>query len=197
MNNIYEIDGVRPVVDPTSFVHPQAVLIGDVIIGPGCYIGPGASIRGDFGRIIIGSGVNIQDTCVLHCFPEADLVLQDNAHIGHNAVLHGCVVKKNALIGISAVVMDYAVIGENSFVAAMAFVKSRFEVPDNVLAAGIPARVVRKLREDEIKWKSLGTGSYQEMAVRSRNTLKATTPLRAVEPGRKRVNWSKQDVSLP
>ena len=196
MAKVYEIEGIKPVVDSGAFVHPDAVLIGDVIVGPGCYIGPCASIRGDFGRIIIGAGVNVQDTCVLHSFPEADLILEDNAHIGHGAVLHSCVIKKNALIGMNSVVMDDAVIGENSFVAAMAFVKSKFEVPDRVLVAGIPAKVVRQLSEEEIKWKSHATGFYQDLAVRSLKSLKRTEPLSEVAPDRKRVNCSRQAITF-
>ncbi len=196
MAKVYEIEGIKPVVNSSAFIHPDAVLIGDVIIGPACYIGPCASIRGDFGRIIIGAGVNVQDTCVLHSFPEADLILEDNAHIGHGAVLHSCVIKKNALIGINSVVMDDAVVGENSFVAAMAFVKSKFEVPDRVLVAGIPAKVVRPLSEEEIKWKSHGTGFYQDLAVRSSESLKPTEPLSEVEPDRKRVNWPRQAATF-
>jgi phenylacetic acid degradation protein len=191
---VYEIDNVKPVVTPGSFVHPDAVLIGDVIIGPECYIGPCACLRGDFGRIIIGRKVNIQDTCVLHSFPEEDVILEDNAHVGHGAVLHGCVVKSNALIGIKSVVMDGAVIGENSFVAAMAFVKSNFEVPDNVLVAGIPAKVVRDLSQEEITIKSYGTDFYNQLAARSAKTMKSTQPLTEAEPERKRVNCSKQDL---
>ena len=164
---VYEIDNVKPVVAPGSFIHPDAVLIGDVIIGPECYIGPCACLRGDFGRIIIGRKVNIQDTCVLHSFPEEDVILEDNAHVGHGAVLHGCVVKNNALIGIKSVVMDGAVIGENSFVAAMAFVKSNFEVPDNVLVAGIPAKVVRDLSKEEITTGPRRQASESEFARRS------------------------------
>ena len=128
---VFAIDGVVPVVDPTAFVHPTAVLIGDVIVGPGCYIGPCASLRGDFGRLILQAGVNVQDTCVIHSFPEHDTVVEVNGHIGHGAVLHCCTVRRNALVGMNAVVMDNAVIGENSFVAACSFVKVGMEVPDD------------------------------------------------------------------
>jgi len=132
----YEIDGLIPVVHPTAFVHPTAILIGDVIVGPGCYVGPAASLRGDFGRLVLEEGSNLQDTCVMHGFPGTDTVLEANGHVGHGAVLHGCRVKRNALVGMNAVVMDNAVVGESAMVAACAFVKAGMEIPPRVLAAG-------------------------------------------------------------
>src|SRR5690606_18152949 len=142
---IYEIDGLIPVVDPTSYVHPMATLIGDVIVGPNCYIAPGASMRGDFGRLVMHAGCNLQDNCVIHGYPDTDTVLEGDAHIGHGAILHGCTVKRNALVGMGAVIMDGAVIGEDSFVAALAFVKAGFTVPPRRLVAGIPGKIVREL----------------------------------------------------
>ena len=184
---VYEIDGVTPVVHPTAFVHPSAVLIGDVIVGAGCYIGPAACLRGDFGRLDIRAGANVQDTCVLHAFPGHDTLIEENGHIGHGAVLHGCIVRRNALVGMNAVVNDNAVIGESAIVAAMAFVKAGMIVPPRTLVAGIPAKVVRALTELELAWKVEGTDSYHELARRSRATMRATTPLEAPEPGRKRL----------
>lgn len=124
---VYSIDGITPVVDPTAYVHPSAILIGDVIIGPGCYVGPAASLRGDFGRLILEEGANVQDTCVLHGFPGTDTVVEKDGHIGHGAVLHGCRIGRNALVGMNAVVMDGAEIGAESIVAACAFVKAAFK----------------------------------------------------------------------
>ena len=184
---VYQIDGVTPVIDPTAYVHPTAVLIGDVIIGPRCYVGPAACLRGDFGRLILKEGANIQDTCVMHGFPNSDTVVEEDGHIGHGAVLHGCTVKKNALVGMNAVVMDGAVVGESAIVAAMAFVKAQFEVPDRTLVAGSPARIIRELSDKEIEWKSQGTAQYQDLAVRSLSTMKAVDALTSVEPDRKRL----------
>ena len=184
---VYAIDGITPVVDPTAFVHPSAVLIGDVIVGPGCYIGPCASLRGDFGRIEVRAGANIQDSCVMHGFPSTDTIVEEEGHIGHAAVLHGCVVRRNALVGMNAVVNDNAEIGESAIVAAMAFVKAGFVVPPRTLVAGIPAKVMRELTAQEMAWKVEGTRSYQELTRRSLATMTATQPLSAVEPGRKRV----------
>lgn len=185
---VYAIDGIVPVVDPTAYVHPSAVLIGDVIVGPGCYVGPCASLRGDFGRLILERGSNIQDTCVMHGFPGTDTVVEEDGHIGHGAVLHGCRVGRNALVGMNAVIMDNAVIGEASIVAASAFVKAGVEIPSRVLVAGIPAKVIRPLSEEEIRWKSEGTATYQDLSRRSLATMEETTPLSAVEPGRKRIH---------
>lgn len=184
---VYAIDGVTPVVDPTAFVHPSAVLIGDVIVGAGCYIGPLASLRGDFGRIDVRAGANIQDTCVLHAYPNTDAVVEDDGHIGHGAVLHGCIVQRNALVGMNAVVNDNAVIGESAIVAAMAFVRAGMVVPPRSLAAGVPARVLRALTEQELAWKVEGTRTYQELTRRSLRTMRATAPLAAPEEGRRRL----------
>ncbi|MFL6662741.1 MAG: phenylacetic acid degradation protein PaaY, partial [Rhizobacter sp.] len=141
----YSIEGVVPVVDPSAYVHPTAVLIGDVIVGPGCYVGPCASLRGDFGRIVLERGANVQDTCVIHGFPSHDTVVEENGHIGHGAVLHSCVVRRDALVGMNAVVMDDAEVGEAAIVAACAFVAAGVKVPPRSLAAGVPARVLRGL----------------------------------------------------
>ncbi len=186
----YAIDGVRPVVDPTAFVHPSADLIGDVIIGSGCYIGPGASLRGDFGRLILEQGVNVQDTCVMHGFPGTDTLVEKNGHVGHGAVLHGCRVGSGALIGMNAVVMDGAVISESAIVAAMSFVKADFEVPARSLAGGIPARIMRQLSDQEIEWKESGTRDYQRLALRCFESLEETTALTEVEENRQRLDVS-------
>jgi phenylacetic acid degradation protein len=185
---VYSINGVTPVVDPSAFVHPSAVLIGDVIVGAGCYVGPCASLRGDFGRIEIRAGANLQDACVAHGFPGTDTIVGEDGHIGHCAVLHGCIVERNALVGMNAVINDNAVIGESAIVGAMAFVKARMIVPPRMLCAGMPARVVRELTATELAWKIEGTRSYQELARRSLATMQATAPLAAVEADRKRLD---------
>lgn len=182
----YAIDGIVPVVDPTAYVHPSAVLIGDVIVGARCYVGPCASLRGDFGRIVLQEGANLQDCCVMHGFPGTDTVIEADGHIGHGAVLHGCVIKRNALVGMKAVVMDEAVVGESAIVAACAFVKAGMQVPPRTLAAGVPARVLRDLREDELAWKIEGTQQYHELARRSLATMREVSPLAAPEPDRRR-----------
>lgn len=190
---IWSWDGVVPVVAPSAFVHPEAVLIGDVIVGAGCYVGPGAVLRGDFGRITLEPGSNMQETCVAHAFPGKDVVVEERGHIGHGAVLHGCHIGRNALIGMNAVVMDEARIGANSIVGAMAFVRAGMEIPANVMAVGSPAKVLRELSEQEIDWKSRGTDVYRQLAVDARTKLAPAQPLAEVEAGRRRVTAPEYD----
>ena len=168
---VYSLDGIVPVVDPSSFVHPRATLIGDVIIGPRCYIGPGAALRGDMGRIVVEAGSNVQDNCVLHTFPAKEVRLEEDSHIGHGAVLHGCTVQRAALVGINAVVMDDVIVGEQSLVGAASFVRAGFIVPPRTLVMGAPARVIRELTAEEIAWKAVGTREYQELTVRCLTSL--------------------------
>jgi phenylacetic acid degradation protein len=180
----YAIDGVIPVVHETAFVHPTAVLIGDVIVGPGCYVGPVASLRGDFGRIVLQEGVNVQDTCVIHGFPKSETVVEANGHIGHGAVLHGCVVRHDALVGMNAVVMDEAEVGAYSIVAACAFVRAGLKLPEKSLIAGLPAKVMRPLSDDEIRWKLEGTRQYQRLSQRCHDSLQEVMPLRELDAHR-------------
>ena len=184
---VYCLDGITPVIDPSAFVHPQASIIGDVLIGARCYVGPGASLRGDFGRIIMNQGSNVQDCCVLHSFPNRDTLLEEDSHIGHSAVLHGCTIRRGALIGIGSIVMDEVVVEEEAFVGAGSFVRAGFVVPRRTLALGSPARVVRELTAQEIAWKARGTTEYQELAARCLTGLKECSPLPAVEPDRRRM----------
>lgn len=193
MAQIYSYDGLIPVIDPLAFVHPAATVIGDVIIGPACYVGPGAVLRGDFGRIVLERGSNVQETCVVHSFPNLEVVIGEAGHIGHGAVLHGCRIGANAMVGMNAVIMDEAVIGENAIVAAMAFVKAGAEIPANSLALGSPARVVRELTADEIAWKRQGTAIYQRLALEAKEKLAAVEPLTAAEPDRRRVRAPEYD----
>lgn len=185
---VWAIEGVVPVIHPTAFVHPTAVLIGDVIVGPGCYVGPCASLRGDFGRCVLEEGSNVQDNCTLHAFPGMDAVVEVNGHVGHGAVLHGGVVKRDALVGMNAVIMDGAVIGEGAIVAAMAFVKAGCVVPPRSLAAGLPAKVLRELSEQEIAWKREGTDTYQQLTRRSLASMVECDPLAEPEENRPKVD---------
>jgi len=184
---VYSIDGVTPVVDPTAYVHPSAVLIGDVVVGPGCYIGPHASLRGDFGHIEVRAGANLQDCCVMHGFPGTGTIVEEEGHIGHGAVLHSCTIGRNALVGMNAVVNDNAVVGDSAIVGAMAFVKAGMVIPPRTLVAGIPARVIREVTEQELAWKIDGTRSYQDLTRRCLATLHPTVPLASVTPDRKRL----------
>jgi phenylacetic acid degradation protein len=185
---VYAIDGLTPVVHPSAFVHPSAVLIGDVIVGARAYIGPCACLRGDFGRIVVEEGANIQDTCMLHGFPGKDTVVGAEATIGHGAVLHGCVIGRGALVGMNCVVNDNAIVGEDAVVAALAFVKAEDSIPARALAVGIPARTLRSLTTEELRWKKDNMHLYQQLAVRSAATMREVEALTAVEPNRKRID---------
>jgi phenylacetic acid degradation protein len=185
---VYSLEGITPVVHPDAHVHETAVLIGDVIIGAGCYIGPNASLRGDFGRIIVEAGANVQDTCVMHSFPGKDCIVERDGHIGHGAVLHGCRIGVNVLVGMNAVVMDDVIIGESSIIAATAFVASKFECPPRSLVMGVPAKVKRGLSDKEIEWKTRGTLEYQQLAERCNASLVRTEALTEVEDDRGRMD---------
>ena len=193
MPKVYAIDGVTPVVDPTAFVHPRAVLIGDVTIGAESYVAPGASLRGDFGRIVIGRACSFQDNCIAHIFAREELIIGDHVIIGHGAVLHGCTVRDNALVGMNAVVMDGAEIGECSFVAGLSFVRARFKVPPRSLVAGIPAKLLRDLTQEEIDWKRESDNDYIEIARRSHASLELVEAL--TEPDAEGVRMNVDGIS--
>ena len=183
----YSIDGMIPVVHPGAFVDPSAELIGDGWVGDGVYVGPFASLRGDFGRLVLEAGSNLQDHCTMHGFPGSDTVVEEDGHIGHGAVLHGCRIRRNALVGMNAVVMDGAVVGEDAIVAAMCFVRAGFEVPARHLIAGVPGRVVRELTATELSWKVDGTLTYQRLVQRCKATLRPVEPLASDDPARARL----------
>lgn len=183
----YRFQGITPVVHPSAFVHESAVLIGDVWVGEGCYVGPCAVLRGDFGRVVLRDGSNFQDTCVAHSFPDRDVVVEENGHVGHGTVLHGCTVGRQALVGMNSVLMDEVVIGEESIVGAMSFVRHGFTCPPRSLVVGTPAKVIRSLEQKEIDWKKGGTQEYVELAKRSLQTMQAVTPLERDDPNRPRL----------
>lgn len=189
MVQVYCIDGIVPVVHPTAFVHPSAVLIGDVIVGPDVYIGPSASLRGDFGRLVIEEGASFQDCCVMHGYFDTDTVIQRAVQVGHGAILHGCVIKRNSLVGMNAVVLDEAVIGAESLVAVGAVVKAGMCVPPRSLVAGVPARIVRKLSDEDIAEQNLGAEFYRRLIRRSLQTMRQTDALTEMEPDRRRLTF--------
>ena len=187
MAKVYAYDGVVPVVDRSAFVHPEAVLIGDTHVGAGAYVGPGAILRGDFGRVVVGANANLQETCVMHAFPNKDVVIEERGHVGHGAVLHGCRIGENAMVGMNAVIMDDVVIGAESIVAALAFVKAGMQIPPRSMVVGMPAKVIRELTEDEVAWKSQGTAIYTRLAAEAGEKLVACDPLPRAEAGRRRI----------
>lgn len=185
MANIFEFQGMKPVIDPSAFVHPNATVIGNVIIGKDVYIGPGAAIRGDWGEIIISDGCNVQENCTIHMFPGTTVLLKEDAHIGHGAIIHGATIGKNTLIGMNAVIMDDVIVGDECIVGSMAFVQARFEIPNRSLAVGNPARVIKEVSDKMLDWKSMGTRLYQQLPKECHDTLKACEPLRKVPENRK------------
>lgn len=187
---IYEFDGFIPVVHESAFVHPQAVVTGNVIIGKDVYIGPGAAIRGDWGEIIIEDGCNVQENCTIHMFPGTTVLLKASAHVGHGAIIHGATLGRNCLIGMNAVIMDDAEIGDESIVGALSFVKAGVSIPPRSIAAGNPAKVIREVSDEMIAWKTKGTELYQQLPGDLHRTLKAVEPLREVPKDRK----SQKDV---
>mgnify|MGYP000138394100 FL=1 len=180
----YSFNGFIPVVDPSSYIHDTASIIGDVIIGKDCYVGPGAVIRGDWGRIIIEDGCNVQENCVVHMFPGKHITFESGAHIGHGAVVHGATLKANCLIGMNAVVMDGAVVGKNSIIGALSFVKAEEIIPDNHLYAGNPGRIIKEISADMIEWKTEGTALYQSLPASCHSSLLPVSPLTSIEENR-------------
>jgi phenylacetic acid degradation protein len=179
--NVYSFEESVPVVDPDSYVHPTSTLIGDVIVGARCFVGPGAVMRGDLGPLVMEPGSNLQDNCVIHTTPGINTVLAEGCIVGHGAILHGCRVGRRALIGMNAVVMDEAEIGEHAFVGALALVPARFKVPPRMLAFGSPVRLRRPLSEQEIAWLDRGSQVYQELTARYKQSLLPCSPLEKIE----------------
>jgi len=173
----YQFEGMRPVIHPSAFVHPDAVLIGDVIIGAGAYVAPGACLRGDYGRLIVEAGANIQDGCVMHGYAGVDTIAGAGSSIGHGAILHGCRIGRGSLVGMRAVVMDGAQIGAESIVAAMSFVPAGFTAEARQLVKGIPARCSRPVTDQELHWNSLNSQEYRDLAQRCRAALTPCQPL--------------------
>jgi len=174
----YAYKGVIPVVHESAFVHPQANVTGDVNIGKDVYIGPGAAIRGDFGKIIIEDGCNVQENCTIHMFPGVTVVLKQNAHIGHGAIIHGAEIGRNCLIGMNAVIMDDVVIGDECIVGALTFIKAKEKFERRSLIAGNPAKVLKEVSDEMIHWKTEGTGIYQQLARDAHEQLLPCEPLR-------------------
>lgn len=187
---IYAIDNFIPVIKKNTYVHPSAEIIGDVIIEENCFIGPGAVLRGDFGRIHISHHSNVQDNCVLHSFPDIDCFLEPYSHIGHSAVLHGCRIGENSLVGMNAVIMDETIIGKESMVAACSFVRAKFIAEPRSMIMGIPAKVTRQLTDQDLSWKNQGTQDYINLAIRATNSMRIIEPLTEPQSDRPRFDDS-------
>jgi len=180
----YAFKGFIPVVDPTAFVHPQAAITGNVIIGKNVYIGPGAAIRGDWGGIVIEDGCNVQENCTIHMFPGITVYLKEAAHIGHGAIIHGAQICKNSLIGMNAVIMDNAQIGNECIVGALSFIPADTIIPDRSLVVGNPGKIIKQVSDDMISWKSAGTALYQQLPHECYEALVPCEPLRKIPDNR-------------
>jgi phenylacetic acid degradation protein len=177
---IYEFNGYRPVVHRSSFVHPQACVTGNVIIGKNVYIGPGAAIRGDWGEIVISDGCNVQENCTIHMFPGVSVMLEENAHIGHGAIIHGGHIGKDVLIGMNSVVLDNVIIGEGSIVGALTLVPEGMQIPARKLVVGSPAKIIKDVTDEMLDWKKQGTAIYQSLPKQMHESFKPCEPLTSI-----------------
>ena len=181
---IYAFKGFIPVVHPSSFVHPQAAVTGNVIIGKNCYIGPGAAIRGDWGGIEIADDCNVQENCTIHMFPGVIVKLEEGAHIGHGAIIHGAHIGKNVLIGMNSVIMDEVIIEQESIIGALSFIKAKSHIKRRSLMAGNPAKWIKEVSDDMLAWKTKGTALYQKLPVDCHESLKETEALTTIPEDR-------------
>ncbi len=188
--NIFEFEGFKPVIDASAFIHPKAAVTGNVLIGRDVYVGPGAALRGDWGKIVIEDGCNIQENCTVHMFPGVTVLLEESTHIGHGAVIHGARIGCNSLVGMNAVVMDNARIGSQCIVGALCLVPSEMKVPDRKVVAGNPARIIKDVSDSMAAWKTAGTRLYQALPEQLRQTLRPCEPLRQIPRDRPRQEQS-------
>lgn len=181
---IFEFKGFKPVVHPTAFIHPQATVIGNVIIGKDVYIGPSCALRGDWGQIVIQDGCNVQENCTIHMFPGKTVILKKGAHIGHGAIIHGGIIGENCMVGMNAVVMDDVVIDKECIIGALTFVPAKMEIPARSVVVGNPAKIVKQVTDEMIAWKTMGTALYQKLPAECHDSLKECKPLTEIEKDR-------------
>jgi carbonic anhydrase/acetyltransferase-like protein (isoleucine patch superfamily) len=184
MANIFEFNGYKPVIHESSYIHPNATVTGNVIIGEDVFVGAGASIRGDWGEINIADGCNVQENCTIHSFPGITVILEESAHIGHGAIIHGARVCKNSLVGMNAVVMDNAVIGAGSIIGALCFVPAEMIIPERKIVVGNPAKIIKDVSDEMLAWKTEGTEYYQKLPKDCYESLISCEPLRTVPENR-------------
>lgn len=187
---IYQFNNIIPVVHPSSFIHPQACVTGNVIIGKNVYVGPGAAIRGDWGQIIIEDGCNIQENCTIHMFPGVTVLLKEAAHIGHGAVIHGASIGRNCLVGINAVIMDNVQLGDECIVGALSFIKADETFENRSLIVGNPAKKIKDVSDEMIRWKTEGTKLYQQLPENMRQHWSECSPLSEL-PADSNINYPK------
>ena len=182
---IYSFNNFIPVVHSSAFVHPQACVTGNVIIGKDCYIGPGAAIRGDWGQIIIEDGCNVQENCTIHMFPGVTVLLKQGAHIGHGAIIHGATIGSNSMIGMNAVIMDNAIIGDKCIVGALSFIKANEVFENRSVIVGNPAKKIKQVSDEMLAWKTAGTALYQKLPANLHASLQPCEPLTEIPTHRK------------
>ncbi len=182
---IYSFNNYIPVIHETAFIHPQAAVTGNVIIGKNVYIGPGAALRGDWGQIVIEDGCNVQENCTIHMFPGITVLLKEAAHIGHGAIIHGATIGKNCLIGMNAVIMDNVQLGDECIVGALTFIKADEIIPVRSMVVGNPFKIVKQVSDEMIKWKTEGTKLYQQLPRDMYNGWIECEPLRNIPSERK------------
>lgn len=187
---IYQFNNIIPVVHPSSFIHPQACVTGNVIIGKNVYVGPGAAIRGDWGQIIIEDGCNIQENCTIHMFPGVTVLLKEAAHIGHGAVIHGASIGRNCLVGMNAVIMDNVQLGDECIVGALSFIKADETFENRSLIVGNPAKKIKDVSDEMIRWKTEGTKLYQQLPENMRQHWSECSPLSEL-PADRNINYPK------
>ncbi|MEJ8817118.1 acyltransferase [Lacibacter sp. H407] len=193
---IYSFKGFIPVVHETSFVHPQATVTGNVIIGKHCYIGPGAALRGDWGGIVLEDGCNVQENCTIHMFPGVTVLLKEGAHIGHGAVIHGATIGRNCLVGMNSVIMDNVQLGDECIVGALSFIKEGEVFEPRSLIVGNPAKKIKEVSDEMVGWKTKGTQLYQSLPNEMMEEWEACEPLRKIpadRPAQEKLyeNWKK------
>ena len=174
---IYSFKGFIPVIHPSSFVHPQATVTGNVIIGKNVYVGPGAAIRGDWGGIVIEDGCNVQENCTIHMFPGVTVLLKESAHIGHGAIIHGATIGRNCLVGMNSVIMDNVELGDECIVGALSLIKADEKIPPRSLLVGNPAKIIKEVSDEMIQWKTAGTRLYQALPGEMHEHWSACEPL--------------------
>ena len=167
---IYQFEKKIPKISTSSYMHPLAVIIGDVEIGDRCFIGAGAVLRGDFGRIKIGKGTSVQENCILHGDVEETLSIGDHVIIGHGAIIHDATVRSNVLVGMNSILMNRVFCEDHVLIAAASLVKEGFHIPSNVLVAGNPAKIIKPLSREQKKAIYQGVKSYQNLVKRYKKT---------------------------
>lgn len=191
MANVFKFNGHCPVIHESAFIHPNAAVTGNVIIGKDVYVGPGAAIRGDWGKIIIEDGCNIQENCTVHMFPGITVVLKKSAHIGHGAIIHGAFIGKNVLVGMNAVIMDNVVLGDDCIVGALCFIPEGMKIPNRKVVVGNPAKIIKDVSDEMIDWKTKGTKLYQQLPIMCYNSLVPCQPLKKIS---KKINKQKSNL---